>query len=463
MQPAPNSLARRLFFISAIWSVAAILIAGVILVALYRQSVERAFDDRLDVYLKTVVGELATDGAGGTTAGPAAIEVGGLGEPRFSLPLSGWYWTVSDARSGAVLAASPSLAGDRLALPAQQERSEDWRLPMTASIAGPDGEALRAVSRRIRLPNGTRYLVSVAGDTTEVRNDVIAFGTRVAATLFAMAAGLVLAIVLQVRFGLKPLDRIRASLQAIRVGERERLEGDFPREIAPLASELNALLDSHREVVERSRTHVGNLAHALKTPLSVILNEARQADGPLAQKVAEQADAMQTHIAHHLDRAQIAAQRRVIGVVTPVEPVLESVVRAMQRLFEDKGIAIEVTSGSGFRFRGEKQDLLEILGNLLDNACKWAERNVRVKVRPSPGTSGALPFFDIVVDDDGPGLTPEERERVVERGRRLDETKPGSGLGLSIVTELARLYGGELILSTANEGGLRAIVRLPRI
>lgn len=462
MRPAPNSLARRLFFISAIWSVAAILIAGVILVALYRQSVERAFDDRLDVYLKTVVGELAADQQA-NAAGPAAVAVGGLGEPRFALPLSGWYWTVSDAQSGAVLAASPSLAGDRLTLPEQQEQPDDWRRPMTASITGPDGEPLRVVSRSIRLPDGTRYLVSIAGDTTEVLNEVIAFGTRVAATLFAMAAGLVLAIVLQVRIGLKPLERIKASLQAIRVGERERLEGDFPREIAPLASELNALLDSHREVVERSRTHVGNLAHALKTPLSVILNEARGADGPFAQKVAEQAGAMQTHIAHHLDRAQIAAQRRVIGVVTPVEPVLESVARAMRRLFEDKGIAIDVADGTGFRFRGEKQDLLEILGNLLDNACKWAERDVRVVVRPAPGTSGALPFFDIVVDDDGPGLAPEERARVIERGRRLDESKPGSGLGLSIVTELVRLYGGELILAASEAGGLRAIVRLPRI
>lgn len=462
MRPAPNSLARRLFFISAIWSVAAILVAGLILVALYRQSVERAFDERLDVYLKTVVGELAADqqaGEGGSTA----ISVGGLGEPRFALPLSGWYWTVTDAQTGAVLAASPSLAGDRLALPAEQEQPDDWRRPMTASITGPDGEALRVVSRHIRLPDGTRYLVSIAGDTTEVRKDVISFGTRVAATLFAMGAGLVLAIVLQVRIGLKPLDRIRASLQAIRVGDRERLEGDFPREIAPLASELNALLDSHREVVERSRTHVGNLAHALKTPLSVILNEAREADGPFPRKVAEQASAMQTHIAHHLDRAQIAAQRRVIGVVTPVEPVLESVVRAMRRLYEEKGIAIEVADHTGFRFRGEKQDLLEVLGNLLDNACKWAERDVRVAVRPAPETSGALPFFDIVVEDDGPGLPPEERVRVIERGRRLDETKPGSGLGLSIVSELVRLYGGELTLAASAVGGLQAVVRLPRI
>jgi len=342
-------------------------------------------------------------------------------------------------------------------------RPDDWRNPITASTTGPDGEPLRIVSRNIRLPDGSRYLVSVGGDTTEVRQDIVSFGTRVAATLFAMGAGLVLAIVLQVRLGLRPLGRMRDSLQAIRVGEKERLEGDFPREIAPLATELNALLDSHREVVERSRTHVGNLAHALKTPLSVILNEARQADGPFPRKVEEQASAMQTHIAHHLDRAQIAAQRRVIGVVTPVAPVVDSVVRAMRRLYEEKGVSVEVAAGDAFRFRGEKQDLLEILGNLLDNACKWADGGVRVEVRPESDTSGDRPFFSIVVEDDGPGIADAELGSVVERGRRLDETKPGSGLGLSIVSELARLYGGELALGRAEMGGLRAQVRLPGI
>lgn len=461
MRPYPNSLARRLFLLSAVWSTAALLVAGVILVALYSQSVERAFEERLDVYLKNIIAEVAADME--APDGDGTISVGGLGEPRFGLPLSGWYWAVANGETGAVLATSPSLAGDRLAQPAPDVRPDDWRNPITASTTGPDGEPLRIVSRNIRLPDGSRYLVSVGGDTTEVRQDIVSFGTRVAATLFAMGAGLVLAIVLQVRLGLRPLGRMRDSLQAIRVGEKERLEGDFPREIAPLATELNALLDSHREVVERSRTHVGNLAHALKTPLSVILNEAREADGPFPRKVEEQASAMQTHIAHHLDRAQIAAQRRVIGVVTPVAPVVDSVVRAMRRLYEEKGVSVEVAAGDAFRFRGEKQDLLEILGNLLDNACKWADGGVRVEVRPESATSGDRPFFSIVVEDDGPGIADAELGSVVERGRRLDETKPGSGLGLSIVSELARLYGGDLALGRAAMGGLRAQVRLPGI
>lgn len=455
---AASSLARRLLFISAIWSTVALLVAGVILVALYRQSVEQSFDERLDVYLKTIVGELA---AGDSPKENLAI--GDLGEPRFALPLSGWYWSVSDVDRGVVVTTSRSLAGDTLALPEAFAETASQGGPQTASIAGPGGEPLRVIGRVISLPNGTRYEVAVAGDATEVRRDVVAFGTRVAATLFAMGAGLVLAIVLQVKVGLKPLERLRTALQAIRIGEKERLEGEFPQEIAPLASELNALLDSHHEVVERSRTHVGNLAHALKTPLSVILNEARDADGPFANKIEEQAGAMQVHIAHHLDRARIAAERRVIGAVAPVQPVVDSLARAMRRLYEEKGIEVRASEGSPIRFRGEKQDLMEILGNLVDNACKWAAHEVVVEVRDAPGEDKGRAMFEMIVEDDGPGLKEAEREQVLKRGRRLDETKPGSGLGLSIVAELVRLYSGSLKLGEARSGGLRVEVRLPRI
>ncbi|MDQ0315129.1 ATP-binding protein [Amorphus orientalis] len=453
-----RSLARRLLLISAIWSALALLVAGVILVALYRQSVERGFDERLDVYLKTIVAELASGGPP-----DESNPIGSLGEPRFGLPLSGWYWSVAPADGGPVIQASRSLAGDTLALPDGFPEISLSGEAQTASVTGPGGDPLRVVSRVIALPDGVRYAVTVAGDATEIRADVAAFGTRVALTLIAMGAGLVLAILLQVKVGLKPLERIRSSVQAIRVGEKERLDGDFPREIAPLASELNELLDSHREVVERSRTHVGNLAHALKTPLSVILNEARDSEAPFARKVEEQANAMQVHIAHHLDRARIAAERKVIGSVTPVQPVVDSIARAMRRLYEEKGVLVRASEGSSARFRGDRQDLMELLGNLVDNGCKWARRDVMVDVRDAVDADAGRAMFEIVVEDDGPGLAEGDRERVLQRGRRLDESKPGSGLGLSIVSELVRLYGGSLELKSGSEGGLRVEVRLPGI
>jgi signal transduction histidine kinase len=274
---------------------------------------------------------------------------------------------------------------------------------------------------------------------------------------------LLLTTMFQVRFGLAPLKRITDSLAAIRSGNAERLSGNFPVEIAPLARETNALIESNKEIVERARTHVGNLAHALKTPLSVIVNEAAARPGdPLADKVQEQAAIMRDQVARHLERARIAARASVVGSVTDVAPVVEALARTMEKIHRDRGITVDVARTDAVRFRGERADLEEMLGNLVDNACKWAASRVAVEVMRERREGAAdEPVVRLVVDDDGRGLSPAEREQVARRGQRLDETKPGSGLGLSIVTELAALYGGELKLGAAPSGGLRAELVLP--
>jgi signal transduction histidine kinase len=273
---------------------------------------------------------------------------------------------------------------------------------------------------------------------------------------------LLLTTALQVRFGLSPLKRISESLAAIRSGRAERLEGEFPVEIASLARETNALIEANREIVERARTHVGNLAHALKTPLSVIVNEAaaRPAD-PLAQKVLEQTDIMRDQIARQLERARLAARSAVVGTLIDVPPVVTALARTMEKIHRDRDVAIALDVPAQARFRGEQQDLEEMVGNLVDNACKWAQSRVAIEVVANSPTSDGKGRVRIIVDDDGPGLSPAEREQVARRGRRLDETKPGSGLGLSIVVELASLYGGVLTLGTAPIGGLRAELALP--
>jgi signal transduction histidine kinase len=281
---------------------------------------------------------------------------------------------------------------------------------------------------------------------------VVTFGTLIVALL--------LTTMFQVRFGLAPLKRISEGLAAIRAGTAERLAGQFPFEIAPLARETNALIDANREIVERARTHVGNLAHALKTPLSVMVNEASaRGDDPLANKVLEQADIMRDQVARHLERARLSARLTVVGNVTDVLPVVSALARTMEKIYLDRGIAIDVEAPTPVRFKGEQQDLEEMVGNLVDNACKWAQARVSIEVMAA--TEGAHPVVRIVVDDDGPGLDADQREQVTHRGQRLDETKPGSGLGLSIVVELATLYGGELNLGTAPIGGLRAELVLP--
>jgi signal transduction histidine kinase len=259
------------------------------------------------------------------------------------------------------------------------------------------------------------------------------------------------------------LRRLQGGVAAIRRGEGERIMGSFPRDILPLASELNLLIASNREIVERARTHVGNLAHALKTPLSVILNEAETAppdSEALAEKVREQAGIMREQVNYHLERARAAARSSVIGTVTDVQPVVDGLIRTFDKIYRDRAVIFTAEVPHGLRFRGERQDFEEMAGNLIDNAGKWAAERVAVTVAPAR-QGDLVAGVAVVVEDDGPGLTPDERAVVTRRGRRMDETKPGSGLGLSIVVDLAGVYGGMLTLDESRLGGLRATLLLP--
>lgn len=451
-----NSLALRLFLSASAWAVLILLITGIVLSSLYRQAVERAFDRRLGVYLRTLVADVASPEEGSDKFPQS------LGEPLFELPLSGWYWQVTRLDPGKNDVRSSRSLWDG-GLPRLPEAGASSAGSREGYVQGPEDQRLRMVERTIDLGEEGHYLVSVAGDAAEISEEVRAFDRALVVTFGVLAAVLLLTTMFQVRFGLAPLKRISEGLAAIRSGAAERLEGKFPDEIAPLARETNALLDANREIVERARTHVGNLAHALKTPLSVMVNEAvSRGDEPFAVKVREQTDIMRDQVARHLERARLAARLTVVGTVTDVAPVVSSLARTMEKIHRDKGIAVEVDADAQARFRGERQDLEEMVGNLVDNACKWAQSRVSIEVvRERQEAPTARDMVRIVVDDDGRGLSPSEREQVAHRGRRLDETKPGSGLGLSIVVELAGLYGGGLTLGSAPLGGLRAELVLP--
>lgn len=450
-----NSLAFRLVSASALWSVVALVAAGVILSSLYTRTVEEAFDERLSVYLRTLVGALAQQSP------PASTDPGNLGEPRFELTYSGWYWQVREPAGGPVAMSSGSLFADILDIAGASDiRERDGMI--SGALAGPDDQALRVLARTVDFDERHSYEVLVAGDAGGLQAQIAAFRWSVGLTLAAFGIGLVIAMLFQIRWGLRPLDNVRRGLAALRSGKETRFEGPFPAEIQPLARELNALLESNQQIIERARTQVGNLAHALKTPLSVITNEARAGSGPLAEKVAEQAELMRTQVNHYLERARIAARAKVIGAVTEVEPVVDSIVRAMARIHEDRNLDIGEDVADGARFRGERQDLEEIVGNLVDNACKWARTEVMVTVAYAPPPDEeSTGLLAIAIDDDGPGLTESQRVEATRRGRRLDETRPGSGLGLSIVTELVGLYDGRFALDRSPRGGLRATVDLP--
>ena len=451
---AGRSIAVRLAASALFWSFLILLVAGLILSALYRDTTERAFDTRLLVYATDLASDLVSQG------NPDQRELGTLGDPRFDLPLSGWYWQVGqpDARPRDVRS-SRSLFGAQLpGLVAPGDDSHFGEI-RKGYRQGPEDRLLRIVERDIDLGEDGRYVVRVAGPADEIQTEVRRFIFSLTITFGLLGIALGLTTLLQIRFGLGPLTKLRSALSSIRRGEAERIPGEYPRDIAPLAQELNLLLDTNREILDRARTQVGNLAHALKTPLSVIVNEVGSAPDEVAARVREQATIMRDQVNYHLDRARAAALAGTLGTITEVEPVIAALARTFQKIYQDKGLAIATSVPGGARFRGERQDLEEMIGNLIDNACKWARS--RVEVAAETARQGERAWVRVLIDDDGPGLPDEARAEMLKRGQRLDETKPGSGLGLSIVGDLAALYRGMLTLDRSPLGGLRATLELP--
>jgi signal transduction histidine kinase len=451
------SIATRLFLSSAVLSLVILLVAGFILSAIYRRTTEDSFDERLHVYLKSIVAEVASPAE---TEGPVSPS---LGEPRFDLPLSGWYWQVSRIdRTPPEIRGSTSLFGDRLPLLKDSGVVAGPGELREGYAKGPDERTLRIVERVIDLGDDGRFLIQVGADSGEIEAAIVSFRWALGLTFGLLGLALVTTTVIQLRFGLMPLARLQAAVSAIRRGDAARIEGEYADDLAPLAGEVNLLLAHNQEILDRARTQVGNLAHALKTPLSVLVNEAGSDPAPLASKIREQADVMRDQVNWYLERARAAARAGLLGAATEVDPVIESIARTLAKIHRDRAVAFDTQLATGLRFRGERQDLEEMVGNLVDNAGKWARGRVLVSVAPEPDRDGRS-YLRVCVDDDGPGLPPESRAEVLRRGARLDETKPGSGLGLSIVADLAQLYGGGLVLDGSPLGGLRAELRLPAL
>ena len=455
-----NSLAFRLVLSSAAWTLLILSITAAVLISLCRDLIEESFDQRLNQYLEYLIARSAPQ------SGAEIKRPDNLGEPLFSTPLSGSYWQIKPAgKNTEPIYKSDSLVGETFKTPSELDAKPDVRQVRQAYVEGPEGQILRVLERDIVFTQDNEprvFSFSVAVDSIEIEGEVGDFTHSIVLTLGLLGAGLLAATFFQVRFGLSPLADLRQKLAAIRSGDETRLEGSMPAEIAPLQNELNALIEANRDVVERARTHVGNLAHALKTPLTVIINEANGQHSDFALKVNEQAGVMKQQISHHLDRARIAAQIRAVSGVTNVSSELDLLSRALMKIYESRSLTLSVDCPSSIRFAGEKQDFEEMAGNLMDNACKWARTAVRVKVEADAAQpANTEKTFQIIIEDDGPGLPADFRESAVQRGRRLDENIPGSGLGLSIVADLSHLYQGALKLEEGSGGGLLARLTLP--
>jgi len=452
-----TSLARQLMIWAGISSL--VVLAGIVITlsAVYRTQILTILDDELDRTLTTLERSVGTDQTGALVSNEDELP----SDPNYGTPLSGRYWAMvsleADGLYGAYLNSESLWDGD---IPWPKDLANELMdrpgIVFRSNGVGPNGEPLRMAAEALLLPNrDIPVMLLAAFDRTETDRGARRFVYVLIVAMSAVAAGILFALWFGIRSALRPLQRIEADVADIREGRRTKLEGEYPSEVKPLSEELNKLMEHNRGVVERARTHVGNLAHALKTPLAVLMNEA-SGDGPLDDVVRRQAGAMHENVQHYLKRAQAAARAQTLGARADLAQVLSDLSRLLNKLFANDGITVTADSAKGLMVRGEKQDLEEMVGNLMENACKWAKSEVHVTVR----RVGQNVFVE--VDDDGEGLAEDEREAALQRGVRLDEAAPGTGLGLSIVSELAELHEGHLELGAAPKlGGLRATLKLP--
>ncbi len=448
----PGSLRWRLLAGTLAWILVTVVLAGWGLGSLFRQHITEQLRAELTLHLNQLTAAVNTGPDGRLVVSPP------LSDPRLEQPLSGLYWQIDrldeKGRSVAVGAArSRSLWDQVLALPAADSADGVYE------IAGPEKHSLTALTRTLE-PAETEaspLRLIVAADSQVLAEPIERFNHMLLISLGALAAGLTLAAVVQVLVGLRPLAKLRRQLARQHGGASVRIEGSFPSEIQPLVDDFNRVLGVNADMVQRARTQAGNLAHAVKTPLTILGNATAREEGPLAALVQEQVGMARRQIDYHLARARAAAASGAADSRTPLRQPIEGLLRVMQRLYAQRGLQLEMPAfADGLVFRGEEQDLQEMVGNLLDNACKWAERQVQV----SASAAGPGQLL-IQIDDDGPGIADEERERIFLRGVRVDEQRPGSGLGLDIVRDLAGTYGGQARAERSPLGGLRVSLWLP--
>jgi signal transduction histidine kinase len=438
-----RSLTARLTLVAALGALPVLVIAGASLLWLFYERIESKFDAFLSAYQKQLIAGAELDAAGQLLlrAQPA--------DPQFDLPFSGWYWQVS--AGDRTLAQSPSagpVQGSEGLPISYFDGADDW--------IGPGDVELRAVARVVRLPGSDQPIrVVVMGPHTEIDQEVLAFGIQLALALGGLGLAFLIATALQVRYGLLPLGALRVALQNVRKGTAPRLAGDYPVEVAPLVEELNEVLTHNEALINRARVQAGNLAHGLKSPLTVLRQELTELKDERGEILRDQVAIIGDQVERVLARIRAAGPLSAAAGRTKIATVLQDLSFSLDIIHRERGVAIDLDCPDGATFAGDAADLAEMLGNLMDNACKWARSQARVMVK-ADGSQLA-----ILIDDDGPGIPPARREAALTRGGRLDQTVPGSGLGLDIVREIAELYRGSLQLEDSPLGGLRAHLILP--
>jgi signal transduction histidine kinase len=448
-------LTYRLLAMAALGALPVLGLAGALLLWFFSDRISQQFDSYLETYQQQLVAAMQVTEAG-------AVDLSSLpSDPRFTMPFSGWYWQIR-SDDGHVLLQSASLGPDLATSGIHNVADLVNGRPLLhgQDQVGPGDIAIRAVTAVIRVPETKHpYEIIVTGPKHEIDLQTRSFAGQMALILSALGVAFLIATVLQIRFGLAPLGHLQRDLQQIRSGSIAHLPVDYPSEITPLVDEFNAVLDHNATLIDRARKQAGNLAHALKTPLSVLQQELATPTAPDRKLLSEQISVISQQIDRSLARIRAVGPERAAGNLANVADIVGDLIFSMELLHRDRALQFASRIPPGTTFFGDAADLTEMLGNLIDNACKWAGQRVEIAlVEPADPQRQRL---RLVVDDDGPGIPAEQRLLAMKRGQRLDETRPGSGLGLGIVHENAALYGGSLKLQQSALGGLSAQLDLP--
>jgi signal transduction histidine kinase len=439
-----KSLTFRIILLSGIWIIMALAGTGVVLVNFYRQHIESHYDAHVQMHMEEMVSaaRLSENGELLLAYPPS--------DPRYQIVHSGWYWEIR--HRGRVLASSPSLDGSQLDLSTLQGAEHaDARV-----IDGPQQNPIRV--QTIQIPAGIpgeQLLLVSSAPMMGVTDDVIDVAEHMAISFSLLGLGLLVAVVLQIRIALRPVHDISQGISDIHRGSADKVDGEFPIDVQPLVNELNNLLEHNSVLLRRARNQLGDLAHSIKNPLTVINNEARGMDSTKGKLILKQSADIAASVDHHLSRARAFGTTKVLGSQARIKPVAEDLIFAMKRIYKSRGLEFDLSGLGSCSARCETQDLEEMLGNLMDNACKWANR--RVLIHSKRKDKRCI----VYVEDDGPGIPEDKIEQVLQRGQQLDKSREGHGLGLGIVQDIVELYKGKLTLSSSGYGGLAVRLELP--
>ena len=444
-----NSLAVRLFISATVWIMLTLVSAGLLLSDLNQNSNFKAFDDRLNLLLETLIGSSRLDSSDGITV------VSTIGDPRYFQPYSGWYWQINDgaktlARSRSmwdqVFTIDKRLIGGRSQFVSQALTNDN-------QVKKIEKKKLHIIQREISFPGYKNPITfTVSGDTEEYQGNIKKFNNTLQTILIALGVGLMFAVFLQVNFGLLPLNKIKTALFKIRNGDEKNLQDPYPLEVQPLATEINNLLEHNEKIIERAKTHVGNLAHVLKTPLAVVSNEIDSKDKVLANQI----QLMKRQIDRYLKKAHLDSLGKVAKEKINIIELSKKMVGIFLKLYPSKDIKLTSSIDNAF-ILSSFEDMEEVIGNIVENSCKWAGTSVLLEIKKSDEN-----HIQMIFSDDGPGLPQDKMKKVFARGFRLDEQTPGTGLGLNIVKDIVETTKGEVWLTKSSKfGGLEVNIKFP--